>query len=105
VPLPGVRRSTLVTWGLPAARGAMIRLVRGQAITVVVGSPGSEGGRAWRTSLLPPGKAQVEDKGTGRRTDLRLSGLRENADKPPRSQTGGSEAPWLPGTGSHAGAG
>jgi hypothetical protein len=26
-------------------------------------------------------------------------------DKPPRSRTGGSEAPWLPGTGSHGGAG
>ena len=43
-----------------------------------VGSPGAKEDEHGDQASLPLGKTQVEDKGTGRRADLRLSGLREN---------------------------
>ena len=40
--------------------------------------PRAKEGQHGEQASLPPGKARMEGKGTRRRTDLRLSGLREN---------------------------
>src|SRR5215212_8789627 len=64
--------------GLFTLRGSDPPCGVNKAITVGVGSPGSREDEHGEQASLPPGKAQMKDKGTGRRAHLRLSGLREN---------------------------
>jgi hypothetical protein len=51
------------------------------------------------------GKHKWKTRGRGDALTYVCQVCGKTLDKPPRSRTGGSEAPWLPGTGSHGGAG
>jgi hypothetical protein len=51
------------------------------------------------------GKHEWRTRGRGDALTYVCQVCGKTRDKPPRSRTGGSEAPWLPGTGSHGGGG
>jgi hypothetical protein len=51
------------------------------------------------------GKHKWKTRGRGDALTYVCQVCGKTRDKPPRSRTGGSEAPWLPGTGSHGGGG
>jgi hypothetical protein len=50
------------------------------------------------------GKHRWKTRGRGDALTYVCQVCGKTTDKPPRSRTGGSEAPWPPGTGSHGGA-